>query len=239
MSARNRRLALVAPLLALPLVLTACEFNVDSDGVDVNTESKDTSYDVSQTVRSLKVDSNAGNVKVTESDVKNVKVVEKVHYDKNEPTTTHDVDGNGALTLDYKCATNKACFVAYEVTVPRGGVAIDVRTDAGNVTLRDLTGPLDLHTSAGKIDGEGLGSGTVTAQTTAGSIDISFAKVPTSVDAKTDAGRATVRVPGGRTYAADVTTTVGNAEVKVQRDDASPNKIKVHTGAGQARLLTS
>lgn len=235
MSARNRRLALFAPLFALPLVLTACD--VDVDGGDA--EKKTTTYDVSQPVRSLKVDSAAGNVKVTEADVTSVKVVEKQHYDSTAPTTTHDVSGDGLLTLDYTCASRKACFVAYEVTIPRGGTAIDVRTDAGNVTLRDVTGPLNLHTSAGKIDGENVGSSKVTARTTAGSIDIAFTKAPTDVDAETDAGRATVRVPGDGTYAADVTTTVGNADVEVRRDDASPHRIRVHTGAGQARLLTS
>ncbi|MYS80424.1 DUF4097 family beta strand repeat-containing protein [Embleya scabrispora] len=237
MSARNRRLALLAPLVALPLVLTACEFNVDSDGHGA--EKKTTSYDVSQNVRSLKVDSNAGNVKVTEADVKTVKVTEKQHYDNTAPTTTHNVDGNGQLVLDYDCASKKACFVAYEVTIPRGGAALDIRTDAGNVTLRDVTGTLNLHTSAGKIDGEGVTSAKVTAQTSAGSIDLTFTKAPTDVDAKTNAGRATVRVPGGQQYAADVSTTIGDTDVKVSRNDQSQHKVKVHTDAGQARLLTS
>ncbi|MGC0416551.1 DUF4097 family beta strand repeat-containing protein [Embleya sp. AB8] len=236
MSARNRRLALLAPLVALPLALTACEFNVDT-GHDA--EKKTTSYDVTQTVKSLKVDSAAGNVKVTEGDVKNVQVTEKQHYDNTAPTTTHNVDGNGQLVLDYNCASKKACFVAYDVTIPRGGAGIDVRTDAGNVTLRDLTGTLNLHTGAGKIDGEGLTSAKVTAQTSAGSIDLTFTKAPTDVSAKTNAGRATVRVPGGTQYATDVSTTVGDTDVKVSRNDQSPNHVKVHTDAGQARLLTS
>ncbi|WP_406298790.1 DUF4097 domain-containing protein [Embleya sp. NBC_00888] len=237
MSARTRRLTLLAPLVALPLVLTACEFNVDTD--DHEAEKKTTSYDVTQNVRSVKVDSNAGNVKVTEADVKTVKVTEKQHYDKTAPTTTHNVDGNGQLVLDYDCASKKACFVAYEVTIPRGGTALDIRTDAGNVTLRDVSGTLNLHTSAGKIDGEGVTSAKATAQTSAGSIDLTFTKPPTDVDAKTNAGRATVRVPGGQQYAADVSTTLGDTDVKVSRNDQSQHKIKVHTDAGQARLLTS
>ncbi|WP_406281650.1 DUF4097 family beta strand repeat-containing protein [Embleya sp. NBC_00896] len=236
MSARNRRLALLAPLVALPLVLTACDLDVDVDGADA--EEKTASYDVTQSVRMLKVDSAAGNVKVIGADVKDVKVTEKQHYDSTAPTTTHNVDANGVLNLDYDCASKKACFVAYEVTVPRG-TELDVRTDAGNVTLRDLTGTLNLHTSAGKIDAEGLTSAKVIAQTSAGSIDMTFTKAPTDVDARTNAGRATVRVPGGQQYATDVSTTVGDSEVKVSRNDQSPHKIKVHTGAGQARLLTS
>lgn len=237
MPARNSRPAWFALLFALPLVLTACDVDVDVDGGDA--EKKTVTYDVSQPVRSLKVDSTAGNVKVTEADVTSVEVVEKQHYDSTAPTTTHDVSGDGVLTLDYTCASKKVCFVAYEVTIPRTGSAIDVRTDAGNVTLRNVTGRLDLHTGAGRIDGDGVGSAKVTARTTAGSIDIGFTKAPTDVDAETDAGRATVRVPGDATYAADVTTTVGDVDVDVRRDDASPHRIRVHTDAGQARLLTS
>ncbi|NUU24884.1 MAG: DUF4097 family beta strand repeat protein [Streptomycetaceae bacterium] len=232
---RRRRLALAIPAVALaPVVLAACKLDVDAD-----TEHKASStYDVTDKATRVSVATTAGKVTVTEKDVSSVKVTETRHWEKGkEPTTSHTVT-DGTVNLAYKCDNNDACWVSYDVEVPRG-TATHVETDAGEVRLTDLSGDLDVATTAGRISGTGLASKQATARTTAGALDLSFAKAPANVDAKTTAGRATVRVPGTQSYAVDIDASVGDTEVGVPNDANAPSKIKVRTTAGQARVLTS
>lgn len=231
---RRRRLALLIPAVVVaPVVLAACKMDVD-----VDTENKNTaSYDVPGKPAKLSVATTAGKVTIVEKDVASVQVTETRHWEGDtEPTTTHDVT-DGTLELRYKCG-KKDCWVSYDVTVPRG-TAAKVETDAGAVTVTGLSGDLDLSTTAGKIDGTGLTAKNATARTTAGSLDLAFAAAPHDVDAKTTAGRATVRVPDTQAYNVDVEATVGDTDVKVRKDGASTSKIKVRTTAGQARVIPS
>lgn len=230
-----RRLAVALPAAALvPLVLVACKVDVDVEA----DHTKTSSYDVSEKVNRISVVTTAGKVTVTEKDIPNVKVTEKVYWDGDgEPATTHTV-ANGTVDLRYKCKSNDGCWVTYEVQVPKG-TATNVETDAGEVKLDGLSGDLDVSTGAGKIEGDNLTAKQAVARTTAGTLELAFASAPTNVDAKTTAGRATVRVPGGQPYAVDVDATVGDTEVKVPSDDSAPHKIKVRTTAGQARVLTA
>jgi hypothetical protein len=230
---RTRRLALLIPLLAVVPVV-GCKVDVNAD-----TEHKNTAaYDVTGKVNKVSVVTTAGKVTITEGDVSSVKVNETRHWESGtEPTTTHDVASDGTLNLGYKCAKSD-CWVSYDVTVPRGTGA-HVETDAGEVQLTNLSGDLNVTTTAGKLEGTGLTSKQTTARTSAGELDLSYSAAPTTVDAKTTAGRATVRVPGNQSYNVDADATVGTTDVKVPQDSNSKNKITVRTTAGQARVLTS
>ncbi|MCF2533062.1 DUF4097 family beta strand repeat-containing protein [Yinghuangia soli] len=232
---RRRRLALLIPAAAvLPLALAACDLDVDVDADN----KKSSSYDVAEKAAKISVSTTAGKVTVTEKDIQRVQVTETKHWEGDtEPTTTHNVNAD-TLDLGYKCAKNNACWVSYDITVPRG-TATRVETDAGEVELRGLSGDLDVSTGAGKIDGTGLTAKQATARTTAGSLTLSFASAPAAVDAKTTAGRATVQVPSGQSYAVDVDASVGDTDVDVAKDANAPSKIKVRTTAGQARVLHS
>jgi DUF4097 and DUF4098 domain-containing protein YvlB len=223
------------PVVVLtPVLLAACKFDVDADAEHKNTAT----YDVADKAAKISISTTAGKVTVTEKDTATVKVTETRHWEKGkEPTTSHDVT-NGTVNLGYKCDNNDACWVSYDVEIPRGTGA-HIETDAGEVKLTDLSGDLDVSTTAGRISGTGLTARQATARTTAGTLELSFAKAPLDVDAKTTAGRATVRVPGGQSYAVDIDASVGDTEVNVPRDDNSAHKIKVRTTAGQARVLAS
>ncbi|WTW97764.1 DUF4097 family beta strand repeat-containing protein [Streptomycetaceae bacterium NBC_01309] len=231
---RRRRLAVLIPAVAVvPLVLAACDMDVDVDAEHKKTNT----YEVTEKVGKISVVTTAGKVTVTEKDISQVKVTEKWNWEGGtEPTTSHKVD-NGTVDLAYKCGNND-CWVSYDVEVPRG-TGTHVETDAGEVRLTGLSGDLDVSTGAGKIDGDGLTAKQATARTTAGSLDLTFSAAPANVDAKTTAGRATVRVPAGQAYDVDVEATVGDTDVNVTKDAGAASKIKVRTTAGQARVLTS
>ncbi|MDI2128635.1 DUF4097 family beta strand repeat-containing protein [Yinghuangia seranimata] len=233
-SARRRRLAVLIPALVLaPVMLVACKVDVDADTENSNTNA----YEVSGKVTKLSVVTTAGKVTVTEQDVQAVKVTENRHWESGtEPTTSHNVT-DGTLKLDYKCAKSD-CWVSYDVIVPRG-TAAHVETDAGEVKLTGLSGAIDASTTAGKLTGTGLTAKQAVARTSAGSLDLGFTAAPDSVDAKTTAGRATVRVPGNQSYNVDVDATIGDTDVKVPKDANSSHKVTVRTTAGQARVLAS
>lgn len=230
---RRRRLVLIPAVAVVPLVLAACEMDVDVDAEHKKTNS----YEVTEKVGKLSVVTTAGKVTIVEKDISQIKVTEKWNWEGGtEPTTSHKVD-NGTVDLAYKCG-NKDCWVSYDIEVPRG-TGTHVETDAGEVRLTGLSGDLDVSTEAGKIDGDGLTAKQATARTTAGSLELTFTSAPASVDAKTTAGRATVRVPGGQSYNVDVDATIGDTDVTVTKDANAASKIKVRTTAGQARVLAS
>jgi DUF4097 and DUF4098 domain-containing protein YvlB len=231
---RRRRAALLIPIAAaVPLTLAACKVDVDMDAEHKNTSA----YDVPGKAARISVVTTAGKVTIVEKDVASVQVTETRHWEGDtEPTTTHDIT-DGTLDLRYKCG-NKDCWVSYDVTVPRG-TAAHVETDAGKINVTGLSGDLDLSTTAGQIDGTGLTAKNAHARTTAGSLDLAFSAAPADVDAKTTAGRATVRVPDNQAYDVDVDATVGDTDVKVRNDSTATSKIKVRTNAGQARVIPS
>jgi hypothetical protein len=52
------------------------------------------------------------------------------------------------------------------------------------------------------------------------------------VQATTDLGAILVEVPRGTAYAVDAATSVGGAEITVDRDPSSAHKIRVQTNVG-------
>ena len=68
--------------------------------------------------------------------------------------------------------------------------------------------------------------------TSAGAMTLELAEAPATLQATTELGAVTVRVPASATYAVDVRADVGSSKVSVQQDAASPHKISVKTQVG-------
>jgi putative adhesin len=87
-------------------------------------------------------------------------------------------------------------------------------------------------TRAGAVEGSGLSGETVVVQTQAGAMTLEFAEAPATLQATTEVGAVTIRVPGNTAYAVDVRSDVGSSTVSVREDAASPHKISVKTQVG-------
>ncbi|MET9344102.1 DUF4097 family beta strand repeat-containing protein [Nonomuraea sp. NPDC003804] len=228
---RTRGMIAVATLALSATVLTGCGFA----GLGVATDEKTESYEVTDKVVQLTVRSGAGDVVVNESDRAGIKVTEKMHWRDTAPQASHPVKGE-VLELSYDCdKALDSCWIDYTIDVPK---ALKVKVDmgAGDITLRSLSGEIEVKTGAGDIGASGLAGKRLSAETGAGELDLKFGGAPDSVEAQTGAGDATLHLPQGR-Y--DVTTDsgVGSTVVKVTDDASAPRKVSVSSGVGEVKIL--
>lgn len=85
----------------------------------------------------------------------------------------------------------------------------DVRTDAGHVALRGVSGKINLRTDAGKIDCEGF-RGSVDATTSAGAILLeALALDPGTHTLRADVGKIDVRLPADAAVRIETRTSIG------------------------------
>jgi hypothetical protein len=141
---------------------------------------------------------------------------------------------NGTLTIWTKCGGLKSilrCRSDLMIDAPPE-VDVVVRSDAGDVDLRGLSGRADIQTSSGDISTHRLNPVTVRAQTDAGNVSLDLFGAPARTDARSNAGNVRVVVPYGP-YRVDAVADAGNVKVEgVIRDDLAPQAINALTDAG-------
>ncbi|MGR6922676.1 DUF4097 family beta strand repeat-containing protein [[Actinomadura] parvosata] len=223
-----KTIAIAGGLLAAAALLTGCGLS-DIAGPS-NEES--TSYQVTDKVTKLQLKSNAGEAVITETDGTAVRVTETLHWrgDSNKPKPEHKVEGE-ALFVTYGCPSNwGSCSVDYKIEIPKG-LPVDLDAGSGNLTLRDLTGEIDVHVGSGDLDAAGLGGKKVRADAGSGNIELTYVSAPDAAELKTGSGDIVLNVPDG---AYDVKTDVGSgdAEVTVKKDTASAHKLTLTAGSG-------
>ncbi len=185
------------------------------------------SYGFSGSVAALDLDSRAGEVEVRAGSA-SVRVTETVHYRNSKPQLSHDLQGGTLVLRNQGCGF---CSVDYVVELP-ANATVKVHTDAGAIRLTGLTGDVTADTTAGEIDGTGLGSAHTSVTSHAGAIKLRYQSDPSTVDAKTSAGAIEVHLPGTDSYAVDASTKAGSTTIGVPTDPAATRKITVHTSAG-------
>ena len=228
-------------VMALGVVLLrASALAIAGCGTRIGTTTAQNSYTITEPVTSLKIDNPVGNTEIEATDTNTVSVTEQLRYTGDPPQTSYPITG-GQLTLSYTCPgvlDVNSCSVTYVVKVPRR-LAVQIDGKVGVTTLTGLAGQLTLTSSAGNIDATGLTSATVTARASAGTITLGFTAPPTTVDAQTQVGSVTVRLPAGTAYAVDAGSQVGSADVTVQRDPSSPHRITAHSQVGSVNVDNS
>jgi hypothetical protein len=171
------------------------------------------------------------------------------------PQVDESVQGD-TLRISAECRDPAfwACAVSYELSVPRG-VAVDVHSrsghvsvegldgrvvagsDAGPVLAHDLGGEVDLRSSAGPIDGFELHASRLSARSSAGGVNLSFVEPPGSLTARSSAGTVNIGVPRrGAPYRVEASSSTGGAFVDVDTDPASDRVISATTSAGMVSI---
>ncbi|RCG32580.1 hypothetical protein DQ384_03550 [Sphaerisporangium album] len=217
-------------VLGAGLLLTGCGLG----NIAGPTKQAEQAYDVTGDVGVLRVDSDSGAIVVTESRRSGVHVTETLHWKSTKPATSHPVSG-GTLRLEHKCEGDWGCDVDYKIEIPRG---LDVRleTGSGDITLRSLTGELQARTGSGVIDARDLGGGRAVAETGSGDVELRFATAPRNVEVDTGSGDGVVHVPQ-ESYHVTLDTGSGSHTLELPNDAASPRRIIVRTGSGDAKVL--
>jgi DUF4097 and DUF4098 domain-containing protein YvlB len=216
---RRHVAAALATIMLLPLA--ACS----------GSSEEETSYQVDQPVTALVVDARAAAVTI-EAGSGPVSVTERYRYSDTKPSTAHTVDGQTLRLTESGCGNDKArCETEFRIRMPSGSSA-QVTARAGAVKVNGLGGDVHVTTQAGAVDGTALSGETVVVQTQAGAMTLEFAKAPATVQATTELGAVTIRLPQNTAYAVNMQTDVGSSTVSVRQDAGSPHKISVKTHVG-------
>ncbi|WP_188196449.1 DUF4097 family beta strand repeat-containing protein [Nonomuraea sp. SYSU D8015] len=227
-----KTIAIAVGLLASAVVLTGCGLA----GIAGPRNQDTVSYEVTDKVTKLQLDTRAGDAVVTETDGAAVRVVETHRWSGDDkPKAQHKVEG-GVLFVDYDCPSNWGrCSVDYKVEIPKG-LPVDLDSGSGNLTLRGLTGDINVHVGSGDVDASGLAGKTVVAETGSGNVELGYTAAPESAKIEAGSGDITLNVPDGA-YDVSTDTGSGDVEVSVKRDDASPRKISLASGSGNISVL--
>ena len=184
-------------------------------------------------VRKIVVRADAGNVDVRAGLTGDVLLTRRDAWVVDRPTVSEHY-ANGVLTIKTRCGGLKAvlrCRSDLQIDAPPE-VDVAVRTDAGDVDLRGLSGRADVQTTSGDIRTHRLEPVTVKATTDAGNVSLDLFGEPVRTQAQSNGGNVRVTVPYGP-YRVDATTEAGNVKVEgLIRDDLAPQAIDALTNAG-------
>jgi hypothetical protein len=235
----TRKLRSTAALLAAAGLgagaLSAC----DEMGALQEKKSEQQSETYQQKVTLIEIDLDAGGITMVKGDAGEVSVDRSLQWKNTKPTVREEWDGE-TLRISAVCPDDDGCSVDYSLRVPES-VAVRADTEAGDVSIRDLTKDLDIDSQAGEVNVEnatgkvrihgdsgnitsrGLRSSNVDVQTKSGNITLTFVTAPSSAKAVTDAGAVRIAVPrdGEDGYRVQATTQDGKREVGVDADPDS------------------
>jgi hypothetical protein len=211
------------------LVLSGTVFGLS----EVLHRSADARTDIADPVHRIVIHADVGDVDVRAGLTGDVVVSRHDTWLLNRPTISERY-AHGTLTISTRCGGLKSilrCRSNLMIDAPPE-VDVVVRTDAGDVDLRGLSGRADIETASGDIRTHRLNPVTVRARTDAGNVSLDLFGQPARTEARSDAGDVRVTVPYGQ-YRVDATADAGNVRVEgLIRDDLAPQAIKALTDAG-------
>lgn len=213
------------------------------------------SHTYRQPVTSVHLDNDDGDITVHAGPPGAVTVASRLSWTTlGRPTTEESWDGD-TLTIAGRCPRThpgSACVVDYVLVVPPG-VALDLRTGAGAVRARDLTGdvrlaaaagdvtaddvtgPLRVRADTGRVTGSGLRSDAVDIEIGSGDVALTFAEPPATATAVAGHGDVVVGLPAGA-YDVAADAASGDDTVEVRQDPAAPSRVTARTGAGDVHV---
>ncbi len=216
---RRRRWPLLAGLvlvLAAALAAAVAALHSVSERVDRTTFTAAGAHELVMAVH-------AGRIELVPSPDGRIQVTTIRHWSVWAPAARHRQVG-GILALSGDCPPPgdlgiTRCTVDEQVSVP-AGTRVRVMASTGDLVASDLAAPdLEVHL-------------------TRGSISASFARPPSRIAARVDAGSLRLAVPSA-TYALDATAprNAGHLTVEVPTNPAAPRHISAHVSRGDIQIL--
>lgn len=203
----------------------------------------------------LRVTADTGRVVVRGADTDEVTVTAAVSRGLLRTTEEALVVGESyVLTSDCREFASQWCRVDYDVVVPRDFVVvvqtdngdvsvrgvtgrIDVISDNGSIELDDVAGPVRARAANGSVVGRTLTSTEVDAASDNGRVELAFAGPPDTVTADSDNGSVTVAVPTvDGDYSVEASTDNGRIDVAVIDDPTSARLIRATTDNGNVAV---
>ncbi|MBF8185342.1 DUF4097 family beta strand repeat protein [Nonomuraea sp. K274] len=227
-----KKIAIAGGLLASAVLLTGCGLAQIAGPSHQDT----VSYQVTDKVAKLRVDGHAGDTVVTETDGTAIRVVETLRWHGDDkPKAEHKVEGD-ALIVTYDCPSDwGSCGVDYKIEIPKG-LPVDLDSGSGDITLRDLTGDIEVFVGSGDVDAAGLTGKKVSAEAGSGNVELVYTSAPDDAKVEVGSGDVVLKVPDVA-YDVSTDTGAGDAEVTVKTDGSSPHKISLASGSGDLSVL--
>lgn len=181
-----------------------------------------------------------------------VKVRRELRWSGDDRPRTVEAWQGDTLTVSHNCgnADRDDCSMRYTITVPPT-IELVAETAAGDVVVRDITGPIEAHvvsgdvqlsgatgqitvqTVSGDIRGTGLHSSKVELNGVSGDVHLGFAVAPQNVLVSVVSGDTQVEVPtGSGPYRVDLQATSGDTAVSVDRASGAERAIGVTSTSG-------
>ncbi|TDD65317.1 hypothetical protein E1298_41510 [Actinomadura rubrisoli] len=189
------------------------------------------------------------------------RVYQKLKWALSKPTVDKRLVGD-VLYVTFRCSdpanlyNGLECGGDIDVQVPPG-VRLTAVSGSGEISVRGLSGDLDLRTGAGEIriadtrgnlraragsgtvDATGLAAPTTRAQVSSGVLDLRYVRPPDFVEATANSGTVKLIVPQGSHYR--ISDETGNGQTHVNRalnDNGSKQEISVRSGSGSVYVDT-
>jgi len=195
-----------------------------------------------QPVSRVVVDTSTGSIEVRRGDAGSpIGVRRTLEWSYGSATSQEAVSGD-VLMIRGRCGTTigfGSCSVSYVISVPEA-TAVNLTSSTGSVQVQGLSGDVQARTSTGSVELTALRSSTATAETSTGSVLVSFAAPPTSVNARASTGSVDVVLPhDGTTYDVRASTSTGHQSVTVPVDTSSPRHVIASTSTGSVQVRTA
>lgn len=183
----------------------------------------------------VRITHSCGPIELREGTAGTVSTRAEVRYLWNEPTVTSTLQGD-VVVVSVDCPfASFGSTVTLVVDVPPDGT-VEARTSAGSVTATGVSSALTLRSSAGSVTATDVTSERVSAESSAGSVSLSFAAAadPTAIVARSSAGSVRVTVPdvADVAYRVDAGSAAGSTTVQVRTDPQSDRSISARSSAG-------
>lgn len=181
----------------------------------------------------VEVSTDRGTVRVLASDRDDISL--RAYVSDGLGGTNHRERMRGdRLVVDASCSfpVSYWCTASYTLRVPRD-VEVVAWSGGGSVTVRGVTGPVELSSQHGDVDATLLRAPRARATADHGSVQLAFAAPPRRVEASSDHGDVTVVVPRTSAgYRLELSTDHGGTDVGVRTDPDSPRVIDLSSDHG-------
>ncbi|TCO64834.1 DUF4097 family beta strand repeat-containing protein [Actinocrispum wychmicini] len=233
------------------LVLSGCGFRVASQQFSDDNA-------VQQTVSAVRIENGSGRVHISVGAKPGVH--RTVYYQNDKPAQTSHFEGDTLVLEDCKI---RNCSIDYDVVLAAGAKVmgevgsgeieltgmseVGVQAGSGNITVRDVAGPVTVKVSSGRAELSGLGQSAV-VEASSGDVRLTDVKGDATVVARSGSvvgtglsGKTSVQSSSGDvtlTMAAsqNVKVTASSGDIRVNVPKGTPYKTSVTTSSGDQRV---
>ncbi|MEU3505451.1 DUF4097 family beta strand repeat-containing protein [Streptomyces hundungensis] len=255
---RHRTAWIIVAFLGALLVVVPCAYWTTADAVSESAPYQSPDNGRAHPVSAVAVDAGSARITITTGARDRVTMNGKLTWSRKRPEVERTWEGD-TLTVRTRCVGFvdryvQNCQVELDLAIP-AGTRLKVRSGSGEVTLRELSGPVDVESGSGPVKLTGLtgtvrakaGSGeirasrlaspNVTSTTGSGAMSIAFSAPPRQVTARAGSGSVTVTVPEGTRYRVGGRSGSGSRTIQDELiDTASDRSLDITTGSGSASI---